>query len=100
MNVYKDSSGISGIASYKVGDYENGEIFIDVMFKSKNKVYTYEPPNGDIEMLKEAEKLAKAGTGLNGYLKRYMSLVGKKEFKNAKMLWSYSNNFFSYPIWL
>lgn len=75
METYRDTSGISGIAFYKVGDYENGEIYIDVMFKTKNKIYTYEPPNGDIEILKEAEKLAKSGTGLNGYLKRYMSLV-------------------------
>ena len=75
MQAYNDTSGISGIASYRIGDYENGEIYIDVIFKTNSKVYTYEPPNGDIEMLKEAEKRAKAGTGLNGYLKRYMSPV-------------------------
>ena len=74
MNVYRDASGTSGIAYYKVGDYENGEVHIDIIFKANGKVYTFEPPNKNIEMLKEAEKLAQSGTGLNGYLKKYMSV--------------------------
>ena len=74
MNNYKDSTGSSGIAFYEVGDYENGEIYINVMFKSNSKIYTFEPPNKNLEILKEAEKLAELGSGLNAYLKRYMSL--------------------------
>ena len=76
MNLYKDTTGTSGISHYEVGDYENGEVYINVIFKPRGKVYTYEPPNKNIEILKEAERLAKAGSGLNSYLKRYMSLIG------------------------
>jgi len=71
---YANTTGKSNIVAYRIGsDY------IDVQFRSgKNTIYRYSYKSAGIEKVEEMKRLARKGSGLNGYINR-----------NARKLYEY-----------
>ncbi|NOS67761.1 MAG: hypothetical protein HOO67_05360 [Candidatus Peribacteraceae bacterium] len=66
MQTYKNLSGVSGAASYEIGND-----YIKVLFKDgKGYVYTYS--SAGVQQIEDMKKLAANGSGLNTYINKYV----------------------------
>lgn len=63
MTPYKNLSGDSGVV-----EYETGDDFIKVRFKTSNKVYVYTHHSAGATHINEMKRLADIGQGLATYL--------------------------------
>lgn len=66
MEIYLDLDGDSGVVGYEIGN-----TFIRVKFSGTAKIYTYSYHSAGSEKVERMKQLAKAGDGLNSYIKLY-----------------------------
>ena len=73
LEQYKDINHDSNITYCEIGD-----IYIRVKFKRTAKIYTYSYQSAGIEKVERLKKLARAGNGLNCYIKLYVNSLYEK----------------------
>ncbi|MFV8282723.1 hypothetical protein ACNKXS_14330 [Christiangramia marina] len=70
MERYRNSGGDSGVNAYEIGgDY------IEVKFSNTSRTYTYSYSKAGRNHVEEMKNLAKSGSGLNGYINRYVKYL-------------------------
>ncbi len=67
MERYRNSGGDSGISSYEIGDD-----FIIVKFTGTFRTYRYSYRKAGQHHVENMKRLARDGSGLNGYINRYV----------------------------
>jgi len=67
MERYRNSGGDSGISSYEIGDD-----FIIVKFTGTFRTYRYSYRKAGQHHIENMKRLAKSGSGLNGYINQYV----------------------------
>ena len=67
MERYRNSGGDSGISSYEIGTD-----FIIVEFTGTFRTYRYSYRNAGQHHVENMKRLARGGSGLNGYINRYV----------------------------
>ena len=83
MIKYQNKSGKSGILNY-----ETGETYILVEFRSGEIIYRYTYESAGKENVEEMKRLANIGEGLNSYIMRYCRTLYEKDPKtNLPINW-------------
>lgn len=67
MERYRNSGGDSGISSYEIGTD-----FIIVKFTGTFRTYRYSYRKAGQHHVENMKRLARSGSGLNGYINRYV----------------------------
>jgi len=70
MERYRNSGGDSGISSYEIGDD-----FIIVKFTGTFRTYRYSYRKAGQHHVENMKRLARDGSGLNGYINRYVKYL-------------------------
>ena len=73
MERYLNLGGRSNVLEYEIGpDY------ISVIFKGTARIYTYSYKGAGAANVEEMKRLARAGQGLNAFIKRYVNQLYDK----------------------
>jgi hypothetical protein len=67
MQLYGNLGGNSNVVSYEIGPN-----YIKIAFSGSMKIYTYSFKKAGIAHVEQMTRLAKAGSGLNSYINRYV----------------------------
>lgn len=73
MEIYKDINGDSNVTHYEIG-----ETYIGVKFRGTFKTYVYSYASAGTQKIERMKQLARAGDGLNSYIKLYANNLYEK----------------------
>ena len=73
MEQYKDINHDSNVTHYEIGD-----TYIKVKFNRTTKIYIYSYQSASVEKVERMKQLARAGDGLNSYIKLHANNLYEK----------------------